>query len=54
MDVDTQAYQAHSLDTSDADAVAVFVARYGCQPERIIRRTNYIAVGPIPEVRDGN
>lgn len=46
---DTNAYRAYSLDTTDAEAIAAFVARYGVQPERVIRRRQYVAVGPVPE-----
>lgn len=48
MATDTVAYQCYSLDTTDAEAVAAFVARYGVQPERVIRRPGHVAVGPVP------
>lgn len=41
-------FRGFSVDTSDADARAAFVARFGVQPERIIRGPAVVLVGPVP------
>ncbi|HPI31667.1 MAG TPA: hypothetical protein PLR32_00015 [candidate division Zixibacteria bacterium] len=41
-------FRGFSVDTSDDDARAAFVARFGVQPERIIRGPAVVLVGPVP------
>lgn len=40
-------YLCFSLDMNEAEAVEVFVKRYGYQPARTIRWANLLWVGPI-------
>lgn len=41
-------FRGFTPDTSDDDARAAFVARFGVQPERIIRGRSVVLVGPVP------
>ncbi len=42
-------FRGFSPDTSDDDARAAFVARFGVQPERIMRAAGgVVLVGPVP------
>lgn len=41
-------YAAYSPRTSEAEARAAFVARYGCEPLRVWRH-NVVLAGPKPE-----
>lgn len=42
-----QYWRGFTPDTSDEEARAAFVARFGLEPSRIVRGRNVVLVGPI-------
>lgn len=43
-------YQGYTLDMTDAQIIAAFRKRHGCDPAEIIRDRVIVTAGPIPGV----
>lgn len=41
-------YQGYSSGTTDEEAVAAFVEKYGVRPEKVVRNKGAVLVGPKP------
>lgn len=48
-----QYWRGYTPDTTDAEARAAFVARFGREPARIVRERGIVLAGPIPGSSDG-
>lgn len=46
-------YRGFTPDTSDDEARAAFVARFGVAPARILRQRTVVLVGPVPTTAEG-
>jgi hypothetical protein len=42
-------YQGYNPDTTDAEARAAFVAKYGAEPEEIVHNAGATLAGPVPQ-----